>query len=86
MGIPLDGDWNDLPAKIESEMTDAGKADWGKPKQVKGGVFAPADMAILKRALEMYKNHLVQTEESERTVSLELIAVANLMHRINNRT
>ena len=86
MGIPLDGDWNDLPAKIESEMTDAGKADWGHPKQAKGGVFAPADMAILKRALEMYKNHLVQTEESERTVSLDLIAVANLMHRINNRT
>lgn len=25
MGIPIDSDWNSLPAKIEDEMTDAGK-------------------------------------------------------------
>ena len=63
--------------KIESEMSDA-----GLPKQAKGGTFAPADMAILKRALEHYKSFLVATEDNERTISMELIKVANLMHRI----
>lgn len=77
MGIPLDGDWNDLPAKIESEMTDAGKADWGsKPKQAKGGVFAPADIGIIKSALIMYaqKSELNREEESH---------IMSLLHRLN---
>lgn len=53
-----------------------------EPKQSKGGVFAPSDMEILKRALHSYKDVLVRTEESERNTSDELTKVANLLHRI----
>ena len=63
--------------KIENEMN-----DFGAPKQVKGGTFAPADMPILKNALFYYKDMLVKSEESERNVSEELAKVANLLHRI----
>lgn len=56
-----------------------------EPKQVKGGVFASADIALIKRALDAYKTRLVETEESEREPSNELVHLANLMHRLNNR-
>lgn len=55
------------------------------PKQVKGGVFAPADIELIKRALDVYKTKLLESEESERTPSQELVQLANLLHRINNR-
>lgn len=66
----------DLAAKIESEMIDAGKADWGKPKQAKGGVFAPADIGIIKSALIMYaqRSELNREEESR---------IMSLLHRLN---
>jgi len=51
-------------------------------KEVKGGTFATSDMELLKRSLMYYKDMLVQTEESERDASEELIKVANLLHRI----
>jgi len=51
-------------------------------KETKGGTFATADMELLKRSLMYYKDMLVQTEESERNTSDELIKVANLLHRI----
>lgn len=51
-------------------------------KESKGGTFAPADMAILKRALHAYKDILVRVEDSERNPSTELSQVANLLHRI----
>lgn len=70
-------------ARIESDMIDASKADWGStPKQVKGGTFAPADMPLIKNALFYYKDMLVKSEESERNVSEELAKVANLLHRL----
>jgi hypothetical protein len=55
-------------------------------KTNKGGVFAPADTKLILRALEHYKRHLVSLEESERTTSAELNQLANLLHRISNRT
>lgn len=61
-------------------------------KTNKGGVFAPADTKLILRALECYKRHLVQLEESEynpklaRKPSPELNQLANLLHRISNRT
>lgn len=54
-------------------------------------VFAPADYKLIGRALEHYKNHLVQLEESEynpklaRRPSPELNQLANLMHRLGRR-
>lgn len=64
-------------ARIESEMTDANKADWGtKPKHAKGGVFAPADIGIIKSALIMYaqNSELNRNEEAQ---------VMSLLHRLN---
>ena len=52
------------------------------PSENKGGTFAPADIELLRRALRYYKDMLVSTEESERASSLELMQVANLLHRI----
>ena len=49
------------------------------------GVFAPADYKLIGKALEHYKNHLVQLEESERNPSPELNQLANLMHRLGRR-
>ncbi len=67
-------------ARIESEMTDANKADWGQgPKQAKGGVFAPADIKLIKDALVFYaKNNSNISDAEERQA-------VNLLHRLNNR-
>jgi hypothetical protein len=51
-------------------------------KESKGGTFATGDMELLKRSLMYYKDMLVQTEESEREATEELVRVANLLHRI----
>jgi hypothetical protein len=69
---------DDLPAKIEDEMTDAGKAT-GTPKQSKGGIFAPTDIEIIKKALIAYTQaySLGNTEHRQ---------VVNLLHRLNSRT
>lgn len=53
-----------------------------EPKSAKGGTFATADIALIRRALHHYKNLLVSTEESERNPSKELSNIANLMHRL----
>lgn len=79
MGKPLDDDFNyNVPSRIAEGGTLI-------PRQAKGGVFSQADIPLIKRALEVYKNQLVATEESERTPSAELTQLANLMHRLNNR-
>ncbi len=87
MGKPLDEDFNyNFAATDTSPITTGGVSFVSStPKQAKGGVFAPADITLIKRALDVYKTQLVQTEESERTPSQELIQLANLMHRLNNR-
>lgn len=66
MNKPLDDDFN---YKI-------------KPREAKGGTFAPADMPLIKEALQSYLSTLVETEESEREPSDKLVKVANLLHRI----
>jgi hypothetical protein len=53
-------------------------------KEYKGGVFAPADFELIKRALSAYRNDLLDAEGEE--VDAELAKVASLLHRINNRT
>jgi hypothetical protein len=54
-------------------------------KEYKGGVFAPADFELIKRALSAYRNELLDVE-GEEEVDAELAKVASLLHRINNRT
>jgi len=40
---------------IEEGMTDAGKSS--TPRMVKGGIFAPNDIALIKKALMFYIGH-----------------------------
>jgi hypothetical protein len=68
-------DLNHVHAKIEEDMTDVGKVTI--PKEAKGGTFAPADVPLIKRALE----HYLRLDISDS----ELNHVANLLHRLNNR-
>jgi len=80
MSMPLDEDWNDLPARIESEMTDAGKAK--TPKEVRGGTFAPTDIPLIKRALHVYLLDCLRAVESERDPHPDVNAIAHLLHRL----
>ena len=61
--------------QIEEDMTDAGKA----VKQVKGGVFAPTDIKLIKDALVFYVRHNGSITEQEESQAV------SLMHRLNNR-
>lgn len=78
MGIPIDSDWNAIPAKIEEEMTDAGKAS-KTPREVRGGTFAPADIPLIKRALHVYLIDCMRSNEDHPDVS----HISNLFHRLN---
>lgn len=56
--------------------------DWGsviypdsEPKQAKGGVFAPADIKLIKAAITQY----AQTSTDEQVVK----QVVSLLHRLN---
>lgn len=84
MTKPLDEDFNYNFTGTPSPITTGG-IGMVQPKVAKGGVFAPSDIALIKRALDVYKTQLVQTEESERETSSELVQLANLLHRLNNR-
>ncbi len=46
------------------------------PKESKGGVFAPADMKLIKEALTAYMWELLDTDPKYKQL-------ANLLHRIN---
>jgi hypothetical protein len=48
-----------------------------QPKQAKGGVFAPADIALIKEALSVYAQGDVEDAKQRQVV--------NLMHRLNSR-
>lgn len=47
------------------------------PKQVKGGVFAAADITLIKNALAQYARLDISDAEQRQ--------VANLLHRLNSR-
>ena len=68
-----------------SSITEGG-ISLSKPREMKGGVFAPSDYEVIKRALYAYKDVLLQTEESERNPSPDLVQVSNLLHRIGRVT
>jgi hypothetical protein len=53
------------------------------PKQAKGGVFAPSDIAVIKRALQVYLVDCLRTEGySERDPHPDVTPIANLLHRL----
>lgn len=83
----LDEDFNDYNKvfeRLEDEMIDADKTG-SHPKQVRGGVFSSADIPLIKKALDKYKEYLVQVEDTQTTASVEINQIANLLHRLNNR-
>lgn len=47
------------------------------PKMAKGGVFAPADIELIKKALDHYTRLDISDAEQRQT--------ANLLHRLNSR-
>lgn len=52
-------------------------------KEVKGGVFAPADIPVIKRALHVYLVDMQRTEGySDREPHPDLNVVASLLHRL----
>lgn len=57
---------------IENEMNDFNPG----PKQAKGGTFAPADINLIKNALQFYVNH-----SGDLPTATERQAV-NLLHRL----
>jgi hypothetical protein len=64
--------------QIETDMNDFSENQSG-PKQVKGGVFAPTDIELIKHALSFYAQNCLVIEDWQ---SRQL---TNLMHRLNNR-
>lgn len=70
MTKPLDDDFNYTVAS--SKITEGGTV-----KQSKGGVFAPADIKLIKDALSHYSRLDIS--------AIELRQIANLLHRLNNR-
>jgi hypothetical protein len=87
MGKPLDEDFNFNMTGTVSPITTGGISlvSTTAPKQAKGGVFAPADMGLIKRALYAYKDKLMAEAVSERDIDPELSQIANLLHRVTNR-
>jgi hypothetical protein len=54
-----------------------------EPKQAKGGVFAPTDIPLIKRALHSYLVECIRTEDySERDPHPDVVNIANLLHRL----
>jgi hypothetical protein len=53
------------------------------PREVKGGVIAPADIPVIKRALHTYLIDILRTEgHSDRDPHPDLSTVVNLLHRL----
>lgn len=52
-------------------------------KEVKGGTFAPADITVIKRALQSYLTEIQKIEGySDRDPHPDLSIAANLLHRL----
>lgn len=49
-------------------------------KEIKGGIFAPTDVKLIKEAIAFYLKHSGDLSESEERQA------ANLLHRLNSRT
>jgi hypothetical protein len=52
-------------------------------KEAKGGTFAPTDMPVIKRALQVYLIECLRTEGySDRDPHPDVSVIANLLHRL----
>lgn len=83
MAKPVDEDFNDYNQvfeRMEDDMIDAGKAN--TPREVRGGTFAPADIPVIKRALQVYLIDCQRATESERDTHPDISQIAHLLHRL----
>jgi hypothetical protein len=71
---PLDEDFNADYFRMEDYLRTESTST---PKQARGGVYSPADVPLIKRALD----HYLRLDLSD----TEINQVANLLHRLNNR-
>jgi len=69
---PLDEDFNQM--RTNGSVNPAPSLG---PKEARGGVYSPADVPLIKRALD----HYLRLDLSD----AEINQVANLLHRLNNR-
>lgn len=76
MTKPLDDDFN-YNIHQRNSITEGG-ITLVQPKQAKGGVYAPADVPLIKEALSAYAQTLPEGD-------VKINQVANLLHRLNNR-
>jgi len=54
-----------------------------EPKTAKGGVFAPSDIPVIKRALHSYLLDIMRVEGySEREPHPDVAVISNLLHRL----
>jgi hypothetical protein len=52
-------------------------------KEAKGGTFAPTDMPVIKRALQVYLIECLRTEGySDRDPHPDVAVISNLLHRL----
>jgi len=51
------------------------------PAEKKGGAFAPADMKLIRKAVQMYLEEAIKTD-TEENPNPEVKNAANLLHRI----
>ncbi len=75
-----DTDYNKVFEQVENDMIDAGKVN--TPKEARGGTFAPADIPVIKRALQVYLIDCQRVVESERDPHPDVNIIANLLHRL----
>lgn len=76
MTKPLDEDFNYNFTGTPSPITTGG-CSLVQPKVAKGGVYAPADVKLIKDALAHYARLDLSDAEQRQ--------IANLMHRLNSR-
>lgn len=76
MTKPLDEDFNYNFTSTPSPITTGGCGVF-QPKVAKGGVYAPADVKLIKDALAHYARLDISDAEQRQ--------IANLMHRLNSR-
>jgi hypothetical protein len=78
MSKPLDDDFNNVPV-VDVVPTHGAHS---QPREARGGTFATSDIALIKRALHVYKIDCLRSTESDREPHPDMAAIGNLLHRL----
>ena len=80
MSKHFNDDYDVVLEQLEGDMSDADKVT--TPRQSKGGTFAPTDIPVIKRALQVYLIDCQRVVESERDPHPDVSQIASLLHRL----